>query len=48
MSVKTFQVGRDSTNPSNDKVLNIFNHPYQCNERLCIYLVEWLLTRELF
>ena len=43
MCVKTFQIGRD--NPSNDKVLNIFNHPCQCNERLCIYLVEWLSTR---
>ena len=29
MSVKTLQVGRDY--PSNGKVLNIFNHPHQCN-----------------
>ena len=29
MSVKTVKLGRD--NPSNDYVLNIFTHSYQCN-----------------
>ena len=38
MSVKTFQVGSD--NPSNDSVLIIFNHPYQCNR--CVF--SWMVV----
>ena len=38
MSVKIFPVGRD--NSSNDQVLNIFNHPYECNA----YVFSWIVV----
>ena len=44
MPVKTFQVPSD--NPSNDQVLNIFNHPHLLLVKL--HLFKWLCNMLLF